>query len=85
MLIQICVGSSCHLKGTEQIISLFQQALKEYALEEEVTLAGSFCTGRLKRTGVAVTVEHAVMRVICHDSIPDFHAVFRQSGLFHRG
>lgn len=41
MLIQICVGSSCHLKGTEQIISLFQQALKEYALEEEVTLAGA--------------------------------------------
>lgn len=72
MLIQICVGSSCHLKGTEQIISLFQQALKEYALEEEVTLAGSFCTGRCNRTGVTVTVDDTVYPGITPESFPAF-------------
>ena len=72
MLIQICVGSSCHLKGTEQIISLFQQALKEYALEEEVTLAGSFCTGRCNRTGVTVTVDDEIFTGLTEEKFPAF-------------
>ena len=42
MIIQICVGSSCHLKGSPEIVELLQKAVEEYHLEDEVTLAGSF-------------------------------------------
>ena len=57
MIIQICVGSSCHLKGSEEIVKLFQKAVSEYRLENEVTLAGSFCTGKCNRVGVTVTID----------------------------
>ncbi|MBQ7424709.1 MAG: (2Fe-2S) ferredoxin domain-containing protein [Lachnospiraceae bacterium] len=61
MNIQICVGSSCHLKGSEQIVHLFQKALEERSLEDKITLAGSFCTGCCNREGVTIQVDDEVI------------------------
>lgn len=57
MIIQICVGSSCHIKGSEELVDLFQDAIAKNGLEGEITLAGSFCTGRCNREGVTVAVD----------------------------
>ena len=61
MMIQICVGSSCHLKGSEQVVSLFQKAIEERHLEDKITLAGSFCVGRCNREGVTVRVDDEII------------------------
>lgn len=61
MNIQICVGSSCHLKGSEQIVSLFQKAIEERNLEDKITLAGSFCIGRCNREGVTIRIDDEVV------------------------
>lgn len=60
MIIQICVGSSCHLKGSPEIVELFQKAIEEYRLEDEITLAGSFCMGKCNRVGVSVSIDDEV-------------------------
>lgn len=60
MIIQICVGSSCHLKGSQELVSLFQKALSDHKLEDEVTLAGSFCIGKCNRVGVTIQVDDEV-------------------------
>lgn len=60
MVIQICVGSSCHLKGSEEIVELLQKAVSDYHLESEITLAGSFCVGACNRVGVTVQVDDEV-------------------------
>ena len=60
MLIQICVGSSCHLKGSADIVELLKQAVSEHRLDEEVTLAGSFCIGKCNRQGVTVQVDEEI-------------------------
>ena len=57
MIIQICVGSSCHLKGSPEIVRLLKEAVAEHHLEKEVTLAGSFCIGKCNRVGVTVQVD----------------------------
>ena len=57
MIIQICVGSSCHLKGSAEIVALFQKAVQDHHLECDVTLAGSFCTGNCNRVGVTIMVD----------------------------
>ena len=72
MVVQICVGSSCHLKGSEEIVRLFQQALEKYDLTGEVTLAGSFCIGECNRTGVTVQVDGEVCPVLTPESFPAF-------------
>ena len=60
MVIQICVGSSCHLKGSYEIVELLNKAVEEHHLEDEVSLAGSFCIGKCNREGVTVQVDDEV-------------------------
>lgn len=43
MDIYVCVGSSCHLKGSYSIVNLMREALKENFLEDRVNLLASFC------------------------------------------
>ena len=72
MLIQICVGSSCHLKGSPEIVALLQKAIEEHGLEYDVTLAGSFCIGRCNRTGVTVQVDDDVHVGITRENFKEF-------------
>ena len=45
MIVQVCIGSSCHLKGSHDIVDLMKSAVEENNLSDEVVLAGSFCCG----------------------------------------
>lgn len=56
LIVQICVGSSCHLKGSEQIVELMKKAVEEYNLDGDVVLVGSFCVGKCNRDGVTVQI-----------------------------
>ena len=60
IFVQVCVGSSCHLKGSQDIVELFEKALTEHHLEDEVVLSGSFCIGKCNRVGVTVQVNDDV-------------------------
>ena len=42
LIVQVCVGSSCHLKGSQDIVELFEKAIEEHHIEDEVVLSGSF-------------------------------------------
>jgi len=72
MIIQICVGSSCHIKGSAEIVELFQKAVEEHHLENEVTLAGSFCTGQCNRVGVTVQVNDEIYTGLTKEEFKDF-------------
>mgnify|MGYP004469721127 CR=1 FL=1 len=72
MIIQICVGSACHIKGSEKIVELFQKAIEKNGLENEITLAGSFCTGRCNREGVTVTVDDEVYTGLTPEKFDEF-------------
>lgn len=72
MIIQICVGSSCHLKGSEEIVALLQEAVKEHQLEDKVTLAGSFCTGQCNRIGVTVQVDDEIYTGVTREGFKEF-------------
>ena len=72
MIIQICVGSSCHLKGSSDIIELLEKAVEEYRLEDEVTLAGSFCIGKCNRIGVTVQVDDEIHTGITRENFKEF-------------
>ena len=55
MTITICLGSACHVKGSHFVLEGLKALIKEYNLEDQVTLAGTFCTGNCQR-GVCVTI-----------------------------
>ena len=72
MIIQVCVGSSCHLKGSPEIVEFLQKAVEEYQLEQEVTLAGSFCIGKCNRIGVTVQVDDDIHVGITKENFKEF-------------
>ena len=72
MIIQICVGSSCHLKGSAEIVELMQKAIADHKLETEVTLAGSFCIGQCNRVGVTIQVDDDVYTGITREDFKEF-------------
>ena len=72
MIIQICVGSSCHLKGAPEIVELLQNAIAEHKLEIEITLAGSFCIGKCNRVGVIVQVDDDIYTGVTKETFKEF-------------
>ena len=56
MKITVCIGSSCHLKGSRQVVEQLQNMIAKDKLGDRVELAGTFCMGECQK-GVCVTVD----------------------------
>ena len=55
MKVTICIGSSCHLKGSRQVVSALQNLVSSNGLGDKVELCGTFCIGKCQQ-GVCVTI-----------------------------
>ena len=56
MKITVCIGSSCHIKGSRQVGEQLQYLIKKNDLGDKVELGGTFCMGKCQM-GVCVTVD----------------------------
>lgn len=70
--VEVCVGSSCHLKGSPEIVELLEDAVAKNNLEDEVILTGSFCTGKCNRVGVTLTVNDTIYTGITKENFREF-------------
>jgi NADH:ubiquinone oxidoreductase subunit E len=68
--ITVCIGSSCHIKGSRQVVEALQNLIAENDLGEKVELGGTFCMGKCQQ-GVCVTVNDTF-----HSVTPDNVAEF---------
>ena len=62
MKVTICIGSSCHLKGSRQVVEALQNLVSENALSDKVELCGTFCVGKCQQ-GVCVSVDEEFFSV----------------------
>ena len=56
MKIAVCIGSSCHLKGSRPVVETLQRLIKENHLDDKVELSGRFCMGNCQN-GVCLTLD----------------------------
>ncbi len=56
MNVTVCIGSSCHIKGSRYVVEQLQNLISKNNLKDKVELSGSFCMGRCRK-GVCVTVD----------------------------
>ena len=68
--ITVCIGSSCHIKGSRQVVEQLQELIAEHNLGEKVELGGTFCMGKCQM-GVCVTVDGEFYSVT-PDSVAEF-------------
>ena len=70
--ITVCIGSSCHIKGSRQVVEQLQYLIAENKLGDKVELGGTFCMGKCQQ-GVCVTVNDAFYSVT-PETVEDFFA-----------
>lgn len=76
--ISVCVGSSCHLKGSYDVIDLFKKEIKERGLEDKIDLKAAFCLNRCSHEGVAIRVDEKVIPGVTKES---FKKIFEEEVL----
>ncbi|HHY93203.1 MAG TPA: (2Fe-2S) ferredoxin domain-containing protein [Firmicutes bacterium] len=70
LAVTVCVGSACHLKGSAEVIRILKDLIATYDLEDQVTLAGSFCQGHCTE-GVVVRVGEELITGVSRDQVYD--------------
>ena len=70
MKLTVCIGSSCHIKGSRQVVEKLQGLIAQSNLQDYVELAGTFCMGKCQQ-GVCVTVDNA-FHSVSPDTVKDF-------------
>ena len=75
MKIMICIGSSCHIRGSYNVVKMLQDLIAEHKLNnvslENVELCGSFCMGECGK-GVCVQIE-GIKHILAEDNVLDFY------------
>ena len=72
MDIYICVGSSCYLKGSQDIVALLQKDIGEHNLQDKINLLGTLCIGKCNRVGVSIKVNEEIHFGITKDNYQEF-------------
>ncbi len=70
MKITVCIGSSCHLKGSRQVVEQLKELIAEHNLGDKVELAATFCLGKCQQ-GVCVTVDDE-FHSVAPDTVEEF-------------
>lgn len=70
MVIQVCIGSACHLKGSYEVIQTLKGLISTQGLEKKVTLQSSFCLGICGKS-VSIKVDDQVLS-LKPDEVVDF-------------
>ncbi len=70
MKIVVCIGSSCHIKGSRQVVEALQRLIAEKNVGDKVELGGTFCLGQCQQ-GVCITVDDEFYSV-SPDTVEEF-------------
>ena len=70
MKVIVCIGSSCHIKGSRQVVEELQYLIAQNNLGDKVELGGTFCMGKCQE-GVCVTVDDN-FHSVSPDTVKDF-------------
>lgn len=68
MVVSVCIGSSCHLKGSYDIINTFKELIEKNHLEDKVELAAAVCLGRCM-DGVTIKVDGELVLGVNRDNM----------------
>ncbi len=71
MKVTVCIGSSCHIKGSRLVVEQLQNLISKDDLKEKIDLGGTFCMGNCQN-GVCVTIDDKVFSV-SPDTVDTFY------------
>lgn len=69
--ITVCIGSSCHLGGSYDVVSKLKQLINENDLADKVDIQASFCFGKCT-DGVCAKINDGPVFSINEDNVAEF-------------
>lgn len=76
MKVFVCVGSSCHLKGSYKIIELMKEAIAKNHLEDKIEFKATFCVGKCGVAGVSMKVDDEIITGVTENNFSDVFAKY---------
>lgn len=70
MKVLVCVGSSCHLRGSYEIVNLMKESIAKNGIEADVDLGGAFCFGKCT-DGVTIKVDDEVISGVSKENFDE--------------
>lgn len=71
MVIKVCVGSACYVKGSHIVISKLENLINEHRLSQKVELKASFCLGHCTEA-VAVLIDENDFFAVSPEGVEEF-------------
>ena len=65
--VTVCIGSSCHIRGSKEVADKFIELVKANGLENDVEVSGTFCLGNC-RNGVSVAIDDEIFATTPEDA-----------------
>ena len=73
IIINVCIGSACHIKGSYNVINSLQQLTEEYGLTDKVDTRAAFCLGHCTQA-VSVRIGDGEVQSVSGATTRDFFA-----------
>ena len=70
MKVTVCIGSSCHVRGSRQVVEQLQSLIRQHDIADKVDMGGTFCMGRCQE-GVCVNVDEQ-FHSVSPDTVEEF-------------
>lgn len=74
MVVKVCVGSACYVKGSHIVVKSLENLINEHRLTDEVVLKASFCLGQCTRA-VAVQLDEKEFFAVEPEGVVEFFNV----------
>ena len=71
IIIHVCIGSACHIKGSYKVINSLQQLTEEYGLADVVDTRAAFCLGHCTQA-VSVKIDDGEVQSVSGATVRDF-------------
>ena len=78
MIVEVCIGSSCHLKGSYQVIREIEEFVQDRALGDRIELKGAFCLGNCTEA-VSVRVGERILSFTPEDAVRQLEALMEET------
>lgn len=75
MDIKVCIGSSCHLRGSYDIINLMKQSVEKNNLNQKIDIAAAFCLGKCG-DGVSIKVDDQVISGVTKENFNEIFSIY---------
>jgi len=80
IIIRVCVGSACHLKGSYEVINKLQNLIDTNNVSDKVLIKGSFCLGHCSQ-GVSIKINDSDVKSVSPDTAENFFKQYILGGL----